>query len=96
MKELTALEQKLEAVYTAAHKKSAATEEDNKDTVAYEGLTKQMEDSQRAFESYIEAECAYEAGVMGAGTFSTDAKIRCRIELLSERIRQLKRSYSGI
>ncbi|MEZ0223243.1 MAG: lysozyme inhibitor LprI family protein [Alphaproteobacteria bacterium] len=93
--ELEELEQKLETVYAEAHRESVATEEDNKDSVAYEGLAKQLEETQKAFKIYIETECDYEAQIMGAGTFAADARARCRIDLIEARAHQLKRAISS-
>ena len=87
------IEALLEAQMVKQLKEAKETEKIAKDagSVQYEGLSKQLVDSQKAFDIYKKLQCEYEVATYGAGTFGADAAYACEIALMNERLARLKK-----
>ena len=91
-KEAKTVQASLDAQVKEMMAKAKREEADMKEagTKQYDGLSRQLERSQKAFDAYKKAECEYEVATYGAGNYGGDAKPLFETNLMKQRIERLQ------
>ncbi len=94
VKTLNNLKEQLESLYTQQLTNARAQDKSFKNAGAetYAILEKDLTESQAAFISYKDSECARQAGIYGAGTFAADTTVGCEIDLIIARLGALEKT----